>query len=252
MSTLQEVRAEFARHDGLQESPPGSNFTPFNDWYFGQRVAAAWCATYLSYCFWSADMPLPFSTTKGFAWTPSGAAGFQKLDRWTHRVEVGHVVFYWWASLGRIGHVGLVDEVMSDGSFYAWEGNTDISGGRSGGRVIRQHRNIQTVNLPRGGGFGIPWYEKGATPMFDPPFDIRRVVASAKDPQSRGVWLLDESGAVFAFEGARGVRGANGTSFFAGRTAARIVTDVEGFAISPMGKILTIQATSGETYHLPA
>lgn len=87
-------------------------------------------------------------------------------------------------------------------------------------------------------------------PMFG-PFDIRGAVASAKDRETGGVWLLGSDGAIFAFEGARGVRGVNGQGFFAGRQAARIDRDEQGFAVAPPGKILTIIATSGERYHLP-
>lgn len=87
-------------------------------------------------------------------------------------------------------------------------------------------------------------------PMFG-PFDIRGVVASAKDRETGGVWLLGSDGAVFAFEGARGVRGVNGQGFFAGRQAARFDRDDQGFAVAPAGKILTVIATSGERYHLP-
>lgn len=87
-------------------------------------------------------------------------------------------------------------------------------------------------------------------PMFG-PFDIRGAVASAKDRETGGVWLLGSDGAIFAFEGARGVQGVNGQGFFAGRQAARIDRDAQGFAVAPPGKILTIIATSGERYHLP-
>lgn len=69
----------------------------------------------------------------------------------------GDVVFFYWPSLGRIGHVGIVDEITGDDTFYSWEGNTDVSGGRSGGRVMRQHRSRSTVG--KGGGFGIPAYD---------------------------------------------------------------------------------------------
>ena len=41
---------EAKKHIGYVESPPGSNQTDFNRWYYGANVAAPWCAIFVSYC----------------------------------------------------------------------------------------------------------------------------------------------------------------------------------------------------------
>lgn len=122
-----------------------------------------------------AGQPIPATTGKGFAYTPSGARYFKDRGLWVARdgpIEVGYAVFFYWPSLGRIGHVGWVDAVHRDGTFHSWEGNTDVRGGRTGGRVIRQHRARATVGS--GGGFGIIRYEAGERPPAPPPGDDRQ------------------------------------------------------------------------------
>lgn len=88
-------------------------------------------------------------------------------------------------------------------------------------------------------------------PMFNPSLIMEPIVGTAKDSATGGIWLLAESGAIYAFENARGVRGTNGRSYFAGRKAATFDRDQDGFAVAPAGKILTVIATSGERYDLP-
>lgn len=158
MTTAGDVLALARADDGYAEDPPGSNRTKFGAWY--GLDGQPWCAMALSKWFYDAGLPLPASTSKGFAWTPAGADWFRRQGRWLgstdRRVTPGLVVFFYWPSLRRIGHVGIVDEVLPDGTFWSWEGNTDEAGGRTGGRVIRQHRSRATVGS--GGGFGIPTY----------------------------------------------------------------------------------------------
>lgn len=170
MTTAAEVLARARADNGYTEQPPGSNKTKFNDWYFGPGAAQPWCATALSKWFHDAGLPLPASTSKGFAYTPAGADWFKRNGKWIgrddRRVTPGLVVFFYWPTLGRIGHVGIVDQVNPDGTFYSWEGNTDAAGGRTGGRVIRQHRSRATVGA--GGGFGIPAYSTAPKPTPAP------------------------------------------------------------------------------------
>src|SRR6266516_2610541 len=64
---------------GIHEDPFGSNRTPYSEWY---GLIGPWCAMFVSWCFFNEGLPLPASTSKGFAYTPSGAAWFQRLNRW--------------------------------------------------------------------------------------------------------------------------------------------------------------------------
>ncbi|HEV2756341.1 MAG TPA: peptidoglycan-binding domain-containing protein [Actinomycetota bacterium] len=156
MTTPADVLARASADNGYNET--GTNQTKFGAWY--GLNGQPWCAMAVSYWFFDAGLPLPASTAKGFAYTPSGAAWFQRADMWVPQngnIERGYVVFFYWPSEGRIAHVGIVDQVLSNGSFYSWEGNTNVAGSRSGGSVARQLRSRATVGS--GGGFGVPAFD---------------------------------------------------------------------------------------------
>ncbi|MDP8929180.1 MAG: CHAP domain-containing protein, partial [Actinomycetota bacterium] len=122
MATVQQVLDIARKELGTHEHPPGTNRVKYCDWY---GVVGPWCAMYLSWVFHQAGMSLPASTSKGFAYTPAGAAWFRKQNRWTQQPRPGDVVFFDFPSDGvnRISHVGLVEEVRADGSILAIEGN---------------------------------------------------------------------------------------------------------------------------------
>ena len=148
----------FRSQIGVTEAPPGSNQTTYNDWYGMPRQP--WCAMFLSWCFDQAGLRLPAETAKGFAFTPSGAAWFKRQQRWTTAPAPGHVVFFQFpgAAGNRINHVGIVERVASDGQVVTIEGNTDESGGRTGGKVMRRGRRTRIA------GYGIPPYGTAAAP----------------------------------------------------------------------------------------
>jgi hypothetical protein len=55
-------------------------------------------------------------------------------------IEPGDIVVY------TFFHVGIADSYCdTDGNFTACEGNTDTSGGREGGSVMRRERNARSV-----------------------------------------------------------------------------------------------------------
>lgn len=85
-------------------------------------------------------------------------------------------------------------------------------------------------------------------PQYVPALALPPIIASCPDPHG-GAWLLAASGALYAFGGARGVRGANGESWFAGRKAARLVAPSS--AESANGKLVTIIDSTGHRYALP-
>ncbi len=228
---------------GVSESPPRSNNVEFSRWW---GFTGPWCAMYAS---WILDRA---GNTSGFrfASTAAAVAWARRARRLipTSQARPGDVVIHLYSST--TGHAGMATESPRDGQLVTVEGNTAGGADRDGGSVMLRRRSL-------------PWWQyciridypeasarQEVTPMFG-PFDIRATVASAKDPATGGVWLLGQDGSIFAFEGARGVRGVNGQSFFAGRQAARFNRDGNGFAVAPPGKILTIIASSGETYDLP-
>jgi peptidoglycan hydrolase-like protein with peptidoglycan-binding domain len=138
---------------GTHEEPFGSNITPYSKWY---GLIGPWCAMFVSWCFFHEGLPLPATTHKGFAYTPSGAAWFKSHGRWTKKPQKGAVIFFDFPGDGvdRISHVGIVEKVNADGSVTCLEGNTNDAAGRTGGMVMRHIRRIGIV------GYGLPKYPR--------------------------------------------------------------------------------------------
>lgn len=148
---------ELAREElGTVESPAGSNKTEYGKRYGMDGVA--WCAMFVWDVFDRAGAELPIKT----AYTPALAAAFQAEDDWLKNtskdVQPGDVVLFYWPSMGRIAHTGIVEAVLPNGDLQTIEGNTDAAGGRSGGRVMRRVRSRATVHP--NGGIGVPDYEE--------------------------------------------------------------------------------------------
>lgn len=179
MTTAKAVIARAKTQLGYVENPPGSNRTKYGDWY---GMTGPWCAMFVSWVFFMEGLPLPASTAKGFAYTPSGAAWFQQHGHWAPKAvhpKPGWVVFYDFpGGPSRISHVGIVEQVQPDGTFYAIEGNTDSRGGRTGGRVMRQHRGTSGVV-----GYGIPGYsaEQGDDLDMSENTDLLKVISQRED-----------------------------------------------------------------------
>lgn len=154
MTTVNQVLDRARSQIGVKEHPAGSNRTPYCDWY---GITGPWCARFVSWCTYKEGLALAATTSKGFAYTPSGAAWFQRRRRWTNRPAPGHIVFFNFPgdNVNRISHVGIVESVRPDGSIVTIEGNTDERGGRTGGKVMRKVRRVGIV------GYGIPDYEDG-------------------------------------------------------------------------------------------
>lgn len=128
--------------------------TPVNNTKFGRAYGMnyqPWCAIYVSVVAVAARV---HPIIPRFAYTPAGAQWFKDQDRWGDTPKVGALAFYDTAGLGRISHVGVVEKVFPDGSFYSLEGNTNAAGSREGRVVRRQHR----TRLGPRGGFGLPDY----------------------------------------------------------------------------------------------
>lgn len=159
--SLFEAQAGYV--EGRCSATVGNN-TKFGAWY-GMNCAA-WCAMSVSWAYASAGFPQPASSSKGFAYTPSGAAWYQAKRAWAPagtNPERGWVVFFRSDSAGRICHVGLVRGGRgSDGLIPTVEGNTDVAGTASGGGVYLKRRSDSQSLSFRIAGYGRPDLLQGA------------------------------------------------------------------------------------------
>ncbi len=149
---LRELRSEL-----------GYTEVPTNDTKFGRRYGMnfqPWCAMFVSVKAQDADVA---AIIPRFAYTPAGAQWFKDQGRWGDVPRVGAIAFYDTAGMGRISHVGVVEKVFPDGSWYSLEGNTNTAGSREGKAVARQHR----TRVGTRGGFGYPDYTALARKELD-------------------------------------------------------------------------------------
>jgi len=100
-----------------------------------------------------------------YQYTPSGAANFKRLGRWTQTPSRGYIAFFYSKSLGRIGHTGIVTKALhnaSDGTWDIWtiEGNTSSEKtDRNGGEVrLKEYSHVKVGGENWFNGFGIPVY----------------------------------------------------------------------------------------------
>ena len=136
---------------GYKESPAGSNASRYGAWYGMDRQP--WCASWVSWVFYHAGLPLPITTPKGFCYCPYGVKWFKEKGRFFNQPKIGDVCFFDWQRDGISDHVGIVEKVNKDGSITTIEGNTSSSSNSNGGEVQRRHRTLDVVQ-----GFGRPNY----------------------------------------------------------------------------------------------
>ncbi|SMC59209.1 C40 family peptidase [Pedobacter africanus] len=103
--------------------------------YTGIKVPAAWCASYISWCFGKAGYDRPRT-----AWSPA----MFPASRIVKEPKPADVFGVWFPDLKRIAHVGLVAEVKGDW-IYSLEGNSNNNGSRNGDGVYQRLHHKRTV-----------------------------------------------------------------------------------------------------------
>ncbi|GLY81824.1 CHAP domain-containing protein [Actinoallomurus iriomotensis] len=156
---------------GTSEHPPGSNHNNITVWYNAHiaRIGdGAWCDMSVTKEAYDSgnEVAVVGGAGKGFAYVPAHAAWFKSKGRFhtgTSGIRAGDVVFFNWSrkkGTTSCDHVGLVEKVFSDGTFYSLEGNTSDA-------FRRQHRDSTYVS-----GYGRPAYS--ATSKEDPLIGLKK------------------------------------------------------------------------------
>jgi hypothetical protein len=101
---------------GVSESPPGSNRTKFNRWFYGYMVRAPWCAIYVCWVLIGAGFKF-----KKRAGAHELAAALDSRVGWKHisasHIDSGDIVVF------HIHHVGICKARLSNGKKRVYEGN---------------------------------------------------------------------------------------------------------------------------------
>lgn len=166
MPTPEAVVDFFRRHDGLGESPPGSNCNWITAWY--GMGCAPWCAMTTSRALAEAgfghpeDVQVPGvgrTTRHGHAYVPYVRQDYIRAGR--YNVEPigrpGDLVIFDWTGDGVGDHIGVVEARLSDGTYLCREGNT------SGNRLEQRRRSSAVIM-----GFCRPPYD-GSPPKAPAP-----------------------------------------------------------------------------------
>lgn len=180
---------------GTKETPPGSNHTPYNDWYAvwagnSYFKACAWCAIFQS---WvgangghtdgSGDIPPAYRSAGAWALV----TGLAHAGHGLSKPQPGALVAYNWGS----GHVELCIKPDPDPSYYfTVGGNTGDGNPQEGDGVyyIRRYFPGQLYSIP----FALPFYATTPPPNKNPFAPHNLVQVKGQDP----VWemFLDGQG----------------------------------------------------------
>ncbi len=256
---------------GVVESPKGSNRQKYGEWYEWNGVA--WCAIWVSWVLWHSGTPINITTTKGFASVWLGEVWAKKHGKWkTSNPQPGDIVIY------KFSHTGIVESVRPDGKVVALEGNTDVAGGGSGGRVMRQVRATSLIkgyitvdysaevlpkpealpsgklnaaatgvaSSPTGRGYVLVGEDGGVFAYGDVGYygnaltiPHRRIVDVATTKNGKGYWLVAEDGGVFSF----------GQAQFFGSTGGKpLQAPVCSLAVTPSGNGYWLVASDGGVF----
>ena len=139
---------------GYAESPSGSNRTKYGQWYGMDGVA--WCAIFVSWCFWHSGNPLPRVTTaKGYAYVPEIVRYGQESGTWhsgLRDVAPGDILVWKFATgPNRPNHTSICGEkgLLPDGRVHSLDGNSNSGGSRTGGMVAELYRRTGAYGYVR-------------------------------------------------------------------------------------------------------
>lgn len=155
--TVQQILDLARSQIGTLETPPGSNRIKYNDWYvregYGEAkwyLNAQWCAIFVSWLYAQLgaagkDVAADQKLAPIHAWTPSGLEWFEARGLVTRgrSPRPGDVFYVQYPSqTARVGHVGIVEAVLSPTQIQTIEGNTNTTGSSEGIGVFRLRRTI--------------------------------------------------------------------------------------------------------------
>lgn len=180
-----ERALQFLRDNlGLGEHPPGSNRNFISEWY---GMIGAWCAMAVSRALIAGgfgtpdrmDMPgLQTTSAKGWAYVPYLHHDFAAAGRYDRTPVVGDLVVFDWEGDGEGDHVGMLEQIVGDGTFIVLEGNTD------NGVLARKRRSLGVIN-----GFAHPPYAQVQHRPKEEPVSV--IVFDARPERGGGVWQSD-------------------------------------------------------------
>lgn len=104
----------------------------------------AWCAAFVKWAFQQNGIQTPGANAWSPSWFPTQKVIFKQ--RKGKNPQKSDVFGLYYTHLGRVGHVGFVDEFHGD-YIITVEGNTNDGGSRDGDGVHRKRRLMRTIHI---------------------------------------------------------------------------------------------------------
>lgn len=130
---------------GTKEEP--GNKCRYNRWFFAKDTGAAWCCTFIMWCFNEAGIPFPKADwLRGYASVPNLKKA--RKSEITKHPQRGDLVLYEFNGKPEPDHIGIFSHWIIEGkTFYCVEGNTSKKGSQSnGGEVLIQQRDVRLAD----------------------------------------------------------------------------------------------------------
>lgn len=103
--------------------------------------SAPWCAAFVSYCYTVNGVDNPRS-----AWSPSYFLTSKLINLKITQPLRADVFGVWYNNLGRIAHIGFIDQWPRQGDYFiSVEGNTNNNGSREGNGVYKKRRSKRSA-----------------------------------------------------------------------------------------------------------
>jgi hypothetical protein len=222
----------------LGEKEVGDNINKYAEWYDPDLNGQSWCAIFVSYCLYHADLKVQIETDKGFHYTPNGSKWFEEQNRWCKDPLPGDIVFFDWKNAtdetpGAANHVAFFVAQTQDNRIITIDGNSPPDDESNSGQVRYKIRDFNTQIM----GFGRPPYNNiiGESIPLLSNISTSCVITVSEDVQ---IWQQQMIACGYDF----GDNGADGTF---GRCSKRVLEEFQkklGFKVNGILDVLSWQA----------
>lgn len=137
------VAATYTAQIGVMETDGANDGPEIREYLKTTNVSfsAPWCAAFVSYCYTVNDVDNPRS-----AWSPSYFHSSKLVNLKYSQPLRADVFGVWYNNLGRIAHIGFIDQWPREGDYFiSVEGNTNDNGGREGNGVYKKRRSKRSA-----------------------------------------------------------------------------------------------------------
>ena len=155
MSTIDRIIEIAVSQIGVTEFPANSNCVKYNTEFYGREVwdglwdtTFPWCAVFVWWVFKHADACDLFYGGDKTASCPTLAQYYERKGQLVkYGFRRGDIVFFDW-NVGGYGydHVGIIEKVNGDGTYWCIEGNTSLTSNDNGGSVMRRLRSFMSIS----------------------------------------------------------------------------------------------------------